>query len=203
MKSILSNIYYQFKPSRIIFFQFQGEPEWRENELLAITQSNFNSELPVLNQVANLAQESLDFIANRIEQGHTLFLSIKDRVLVGYFWYSAGPIEVPWEKSLKLSIDACNGYIWDCKVSPQYRNQGIYRHAITEIVRRVEKSVQKNIFIYCNVMNLASRTAIIHSGFTPIQSCIVIPLPLGAAFLLTQSRFRFTGPRLYMQRLFP
>jgi hypothetical protein len=191
VKTFLSNCYYRFRPSHVNFFGCNSVSELATNDLCLIDQSSLNSNLPLLEQASRLAGLPSESLAARINAGHQLFVSLKDNNITGYYWFSSGPTTIPWEKDLDLKLEMTQAYIWDCKVSQTFRNQGIYGRSLREIVSRHHIKGTNSIFIYCRVENLPSSRAILKNGFNSIQCCTVQPLPFKCAILFMSGSLRF------------
>jgi ribosomal protein S18 acetylase RimI-like enzyme len=204
MKHAIRQLYYFFRPARLLTFSGSPTSELasRDSTLVSLSLQSLLHSTILISKVAALASCPVDVIEQRLRDGHLLFVKNEQDQPVGYFWYSTEGLIVPWEKNHSLKVASKTAYIWDCKIAPDYRGRGFYRAALMELLSFANMRSCASVSIYCSQTNTASKKAIEKAGFKRKGHLSIWPISSRHSLLASGSSVRLIGPEVASELLF-
>lgn len=102
-----------------------------------------------------------DKFIERFDCGHKCYGHDKDGKVISYFWVSSGQ-NAPFAFGVDAKILENQVYIWDCRISEDEQNQGLYRDGLKNIMAL---NADKTCLIVSEIKNIPSNKGIVRAGF--------------------------------------
>jgi hypothetical protein len=96
----------------------------------------------------------------------------KERRLAGYGWVSFDAEDVG-ELGLRLQLQPCEAYIWDCYTLPDFRNMHIYSTMLAWILQALHEEGLCRAWIGADVANVPSQRGIDRAGFLRVADLLI------------------------------
>jgi GNAT superfamily N-acetyltransferase len=116
--------------------------------------------------IGNISDISIREVEERIRNGHVPYIAFVGDTPVACGW-SAWKIAAIGELGITIRLPRHDHYLWDFVTLPEWRDHGIYRKMLQEIIN-TERDQVRRFWVGHDYDNLPSGRGIVAAGFTPV-----------------------------------
>lgn len=120
----------------------------------------------------NLSATQVTEVEQRLAGGRRCYTAWAEDRLAGYGWVSFQHEEVQ-ELGVRLQLQPCEAYIWDCYTFPAFRQLHIYAALLVWMLQQLGEEGLCRAWIGANMDNLPSQRGIDRAGFTRVADLLI------------------------------
>jgi GNAT superfamily N-acetyltransferase len=167
---------------KLCFLELRGVPSVPPRLLrgAAVVRRATLDDVPRLARLRDMA----DTFRARFAQGDECMVALVDGRIVGYEWFTQGPVHEEGSWGYEIEIPPGYVYAYDAYIDPAYRNSGIWLRFKAHLADWMKETDTRGVLTFVDYGNWASLRTHLRFGFRP-RHCIVALNVLGAKLFMT------------------
>jgi GNAT superfamily N-acetyltransferase len=157
---------------KLCFLQFNGLPTVPESMLRGHADVRFAT-LADLDALACL-QDKTPLFRRRFAEGDRCIIAVADGRIVGYEWFSDGPVHHETGWGYRIAIPGGYVYAYDAFIDPAYRNTGVWLRFKAYLAEWMAARGKRGVLTFVDYGNRPSLRTHLRFGFQPTESVLAL-----------------------------